>query len=194
MPASALIAEQSEIIRKGMVYLLENSGLFSTVNEAPCQANLYDQVKKHKPDILFVTPGMVDNAFFEKLKNHPEIKVKFAALVYSLFDENTLKNFDEVIQINDSKPKILRKINSLLKERTREESLPDLSLTAREIDVMKLLVRGLSNKEISSALFISTHTVMTHRKNITHKLNIKSVAGLTVYAMLNGIISMEDLE
>lgn len=193
MPASALIAEPSEIIRKGMVQILETSGLFSTVNEAPCQASLFDHVKKHKPDILFVTPGMIDGSFFEKLKNHPEIKVRVAALVYSLFDENTLKSFDEVFLINDSRPKILRKVNLLLKERTLEESLPDLSLTAREIEVLKFLVRGYSNKEISSALFISTHTVITHRKNITHKLNIKSVAGLTVYAMLNGLISMEDL-
>ena len=130
----------------------------------------------------------------DRFKSHPEIKVKVAALVYSLFDENTLKHFDEVFQIYDSRPKILRKINLLLKERIREESLPDMSLTVREIDVLKLLVRGHSNKEISTALFISTHTVISHRKNITHKLNIKSVAGLTVYAMLNGIISIEELD
>lgn len=194
MPAHAMIAEQSEIIRKGMVYLLETSGLFATIRETPCQTSLFDQIKKHKPDILFVNPAMIDGSFREKLKNSPELKVRLAALVYSLHDEITLKQFDGVIQINDTRARILRMLNTLLKEQTKEEQTSDQSLTAREVDVLKLLVKGLSNKEISSALFISTHTVMTHRKNITHKLNIKSVAGLTVYAMLNGIISLEELE
>ncbi len=194
MPANAMIAENSEIIRKGMVQLLESSGLFGLVRETPCQNSLFEQVRKHKPDILFVNPAMVDNSFREKLKNNPGLKVRLAAIVYSLFDENTLRHFDEVIQINDTRAKILRKLNNLLKERTHEETHTDQSLTAREIDVLKLLVKGLSNKEISAALFISTHTVMTHRKKITQKLNIKSVAGLTVYAMLNGIIIMEELE
>jgi len=194
MPAHAMIAEQSEIIRKGMVYLLETSGLFATIRETPCQTSLFDQIKKHKPDVLFVNPAMIDGSFREKLKNSPELKVRLAALVYSLHDENTLKQFDGVIQINDTRARILRMLNTLLKEQTKDEQSSDQSLTAREVDVLKLLVKGMSNKEISSALFISTHTVMTHRKNITHKLNIKSVAGLTVYAMLNGIISIEELE
>jgi len=194
MPASALIAEQSEIIRKGMVHLLEGSGLFAIIRETPCQASLFENLKKYKPDVLFVNPALIDSGFQEKLKSNPEIKIRLAALVYSLFDENTLRHFDEVIQINDTRAKILRKLNNLLKERTREETQPDQSLTVREIDVLRLLVQGMSSKEISSALFISTHTVMTHRKNITQKLNIKSVAGLTVYAMLNGFISIEELE
>lgn len=61
-------------------------------------------------------------------------------------------------------------------------------LTAREIDVLKQVALGLSNKEIGDRLFISVHTVITHRKNITEKLGIKSISGLTVYAILNGII------
>lgn len=194
MPANAMIAEQSEIIRKGMVYLLETSGLFATIRETTCQASLFDQIKKYKPDVLFVNPAMIDGSFREKLKNSPDLKIRLAAMVYSLHDEITLKQFDGVIQINDTRPRILRMLNTLLKEQIKEEQTADQSLTAREADVLKLLVKGLSNKEISSALFISTHTVMTHRKNITHKLNIKSVAGLTVYAMLNGIISLEELE
>jgi two-component system, NarL family, response regulator NreC len=52
----------------------------------------------------------------------------------------------------------------------------------------------MSTKEISSQLHISSHTVISHRKNITQKLNIKSVAGLTVFAILNGIINMDQLK
>jgi len=189
-----MIAEHSEIIRKGMVHLLESSGLFGIVRETPCSASLLDQVRRHQPDILFVNPGMIDATFRDKLKKTQEPQTRLAAIVYSLHDESTLKVFDEVILVNDTRAKILRKLNNLIKEQTSEEPHSDHSLTARELDVLKLLVKGLSNKEISTALFISTHTVMTHRKNITQKLNIKSVAGLTVYAMLNGIISMEELE
>jgi len=58
---------------------------------------------------------------------------------------------------------------------------------------LKLLIKGHSNKEISAKLFISTHTVISHRKNITQKLNIRSTAGLTVYAILHGLMSLEDL-
>ena len=59
---------------------------------------------------------------------------------------------------------------------------------------MACVARGLTNKEIAEDLFISTHTVITHRKNIVRKLGIKTVSGLTVYAILNKIIDMTDLQ
>lgn len=61
-------------------------------------------------------------------------------------------------------------------------------LSKREIDVLKLIVKGCLNKEIANTLNISVNTVLTHRKNITSKLGIKSVSGLSVYAMMNGLI------
>lgn len=67
-------------------------------------------------------------------------------------------------------------------------------LSLREIDVLKLVAVGKQNKDIADQLFISMHTVITHRKNITRKLGIKTVSGLTVYAILNGLISSADIE
>lgn len=64
------------------------------------------------------------------------------------------------------------------------------SLSDRERDVLVEIVKGLSNKEIADALCISVHTVITHRKNITRKLNIHSTAGLTIYAIVNGLIKI----
>ena len=55
------------------------------------------------------------------------------------------------------------------------------------------MVCGLSNKQIASRLFISLNTVLTHRKNIARKLNIHSVAGLTIYAIVNKIVEIEDI-
>ena len=63
-------------------------------------------------------------------------------------------------------------------------------LSEREKDVLIQVVRGLSNKEIADVLCISTHTVISHRKNITRKLNIHSTAGLTIYAIVNNLVDI----
>lgn len=67
-------------------------------------------------------------------------------------------------------------------------------LSTREVDVLQLIVKGITNKEIADKLNISLNTVLTHRKNITAKLGIKTVSGLTFYAIMNGIISGDDIE
>lgn len=67
-------------------------------------------------------------------------------------------------------------------------------LSEREKEIVALVVRGMKNKDIADKLFISVHTVLTHRKNISHKLNIHSVSGLTIYAIVNQIVKIEDLE
>lgn len=68
------------------------------------------------------------------------------------------------------------------------------SLSDREREVIVCVVKGLSNKEIAEKLFISVNTVMTHRRNISRKLQIHSPAGLTIYAIVNGLINLEDVK
>ncbi len=67
-------------------------------------------------------------------------------------------------------------------------------LSDREKEIVREVARGLTNKEIADKLFISVFTVTTHRKNITQKLGIKTIAGLTVYALMNGLISPDEIE
>lgn len=71
---------------------------------------------------------------------------------------------------------------------------PENVLSDREKEVVACVVRGMSNKEIAEQLFISANTVLTHRKNIFRKLDIHSVSGLTIYAIVNGIVKLEEVK
>lgn len=113
-----------------------------------------------------------------------------------LISENKTENIQfNVINISksinhivDSFQNILTEIDSVSKKEEKKEPL-----SAREIDVLKLIIKGKINKEIADELFISLNTVLTHRKNITSKLGIKTVSGLTFYAMMNGYITDTDI-
>ncbi|MBQ5714201.1 MAG: helix-turn-helix transcriptional regulator [Bacteroidaceae bacterium] len=67
------------------------------------------------------------------------------------------------------------------------------SVSEREKEIIVCLVQGLSNKEIAAQLFISVNTVITHRRNISRKLQIRSLAGLTIYAIANNLIDSKCL-
>lgn len=68
------------------------------------------------------------------------------------------------------------------------------TLSDREKEVIIEVVKGLSNKEIAENMFISVNTVMTHRRNISKKLNIHSPAGLTIYAIVNGLVNLDEIK
>ena len=78
---------------------------------------------------------------------------------------------------------------ALEQERNNKDNTADV-LSEREKEVLIQVAKGLSNKEIADVLFLSTHTVITHRKNIAAKLNIHSTAGLTIYAIANGLVTI----
>ncbi|MBO6249499.1 MAG: response regulator transcription factor [Bacteroidales bacterium] len=67
-------------------------------------------------------------------------------------------------------------------------------LSSREKEILVCVAKGMLNKEIADKLCLSIYTVITHRKNITRKLGIKTVSGLTLYALLNGLIDMSSVQ
>ena len=71
---------------------------------------------------------------------------------------------------------------------TEDLKIKNHELSSREIEVLKEIASGKIIKEIADSLNISVNTVLTHRKNISSKLGIRSVSGLSLYAMMNGII------
>ena len=87
--------------------------------------------------------------------------------------------------------KITGRINSF--QRNTPEN-KDTELSAREKEVLKSVAKGISNKEIANQLNISTHTVISHRKNICEKIGIKSAAGMTMYAVLKKIINIDEVD
>jgi DNA-binding NarL/FixJ family response regulator len=98
------------------------------------------------------------------------------------------------IYLSDDKDHIIRYVQDLLDQEgfgDKDPSITDLS--PRETTILRLISLGLTNKQIADKLFLSAHTVMTHRKNISSKLGIKSVSGLTVYAIVNNIITIEEV-
>ncbi len=101
--------------------------------------------------------------------------------------------FNEIVYFNDSSDMIINKLNRISLVQEEAIVLKQDELSDREIEVLSLLVQGLSNKEIADKLIISIHTVVTHRKNIIQKTGIKSQAGLTIYAISKKIISVEGL-
>jgi regulator of cell morphogenesis and NO signaling len=86
-----------------------------------------------------------------------------------------------------------------LLEKRRENQEPETKrgkreeLSEREKEIAKRVAKGMSNKEIAEVLFLSVHTVITHRRNISRKLGIHSSAGLTVYAIINNLIDIDEL-
>ncbi len=92
-----------------------------------------------------------------------------------------------VVSARDNYTTIVAAINHFLDEENNP-SLQIQSLSSREIEVLRLIAKGLTIKEIADVLFISVNTVNSHRKNITSKLGIRSASALSLYALMNGII------
>jgi DNA-binding CsgD family transcriptional regulator len=152
-------------------------------------------VKFDKPgiiDLVLIDPSFIQNnlPYFNKVVGEFE-RAKWVGVVFSYFEQNVLEQFDSLIHIGDKAEVIKRKIGKLLASDNLHESHIRNTLSEREIEVLKLLVEGNSTKGIADKLFISTHTVITHRKNISHKTGIKSVSGLTIYAVVNKIIALD---
>jgi DNA-binding CsgD family transcriptional regulator len=120
---------------------------------------------------------------------------KTIVLVNSLDGEKNNSYPSNYISIHSPQETIIEQFKQFfVKENGYTSTDTNKELSLREIEVLQLIVKGITNKEIADKLYISLNTVQTHRKNITTKLGIKTVSGLTFYAIMNGIISGEDIE
>lgn len=109
----------------------------------------------------------------------------------SLSEEDIVRRFNATITLYTSAEDVERIVAEAAEQPSEHNISESHELSDRERDVLVLVARGFTNKEIASELNISPHTVISHRKNIVHKTGIRSVAGLTVYAVLNKLVDSE---
>ena len=191
-----LIAETSPIISAGLTSFFEDMNQIMVASVVDNIEDLQDKIIVHNPDILIINPMMlgytIGNFFKQMSQNYPNINR--VALVTSYVDKNILKYFKEIIELNDNKQKVVSKILNLLNNNDETASQNEsVDLSNREVDVLVCVAKGMTNKDISDMLNISVHTVITHRKNIVKKTGIKSVSGLTVYALLNNLVEESEI-
>ncbi len=188
MKQRLLIVEPSEVILEGLKSVLDGQIRFKVLDPEMEITRLDERLVAAHPDIVLINPTLIDAPSRVRGEHH----VAVVALVYQYVERDVLKGFDAVVDIRDSRATIIETLAGVSPAED-EPGKSNYELTKRETAVLVQLAQGKTNKEIADALNVSVHTVISHRKNITHKTGIKSVAGLTVYAMLNNLIDESSL-
>ena len=188
-----IIAEPFPVLYEGLYHILSSSKYNYTLFRST-GLNDIQHIQLGTPiDIVLMNPVLVQNnaEAFTRLKSVMD-QTKWIGLVYGYFTPQLLSMFNGVIQISEPSNVIIATIQKHIDSEQITEAGPQQFLSERELEVLKLLVTGNSNKEIADKLFISAYTVISHRKNISLKTGIKSLSGLTIYAVIQNIISIEN--
>lgn len=187
-----LIITPSRIIARGLASILEEHGGFAVV------AALTDLSRENEPvvrdsmaDIVIADPVIFGYASRPVGRNRISdfTDAAVVALPTTVHDGECLKNYDDTIGVYDAPAVVTGKLRAAISHAAGK--VPDdgrEELSVREKEILVCVAKGMLNKEIADRFHISIHTVITHRKNITRKTGIKTVAGLTVYALLNNLI------
>jgi DNA-binding NarL/FixJ family response regulator len=214
-PIRILLADDHNVIRRGLRALLEGQPGFSVVAEAADGISAVEQAKAHKPDVVVLDIAMprlagtdaaeriaaeVPSAAIVILSMHADEgyvlrALKAGAKAYLLKDSAEGDLIDAIRVVSEGKAFFSPEVSRMLAEdyvretkARRAEDSYEL-LTAREREILHLLAEGKSNKDIASLLNLSQYTVETHRRNIQEKLNLHSLAELILYAVRKGVIS-----
>lgn len=191
------IAETSVIIRSGLALVLKRiQGMKILPIEVVSPESLSDCMRLHKPDILIINPSFPGFFDIRKFKEETQdLSIKCVALLCSVGDNSLLRNYDETFTLYDDPEVLKEKLNKLLNVTEQEEEGTGQDvLSSREKEIITCVVKGMTNKEIADSLFLSAHTVITHRRNIARKLQIHSPAGLTIYAIVNKLVELQDIK
>ena len=189
------IVEPYPIIAQGLKLMIEGIKDFdvATMVTDNCQYFMERLLSSH-PDILIINPDVLN---FKKRDDVEELITEtgcsyVVALVTQHCNADILKRYHAVIDISDTREKIESKLRKIVQ--TERVEVETNELTSREKEILVSVAKGMMNKEIADKYNLSIHTVITHRKNITKKTGIKSVSGLTVFAILNNLIDIQDIE
>lgn len=203
---SVLLADDHLLVRRGFRRMLEDDPAIRIAGEAGDGQEAVDLALLHRPDVVvmdFALPGMNGALATRRiLAQAPEIGVlvlsmhsepayvrnclQAGALGYLLKNAMDLELVDAVKNVAVGHRVLDPRLE--LRAVAAEESAPVLS--ARELEVLQLIVSGKSNKEIAPLLKLSANTVAVHRANIMQALNMHNTAELVVYAIRNGLVSI----
>ena len=187
-----LVVESSEIIFEGLSKILKESDERFNFLRVDCLKEASEILKSTTFQLI-----IINSAYFYNNKNAKlKIQSMFShhnviALISTNMDRGICSSFTDCIYMNDDKETIRLVLKKHLQTSNGKIEVNNEVLSEREIDVLKLLVRGYANKEIAEELFISTHTVVSHRKNISKKIGMKSTAAMAIYAAANNIIDID---
>ena len=179
---SCIIIHQSPVIQNGLNSILQslNADVREIMSTCPDSRIIREWI-----DLIV----FIDIKYHDMIQAHHVYLKRGKSLIIGLDFSETPQvpptHFDEVIFKSDNQGEIISKIERHL---TSLQAGSSKRISSREREILKLVASGNSNKQIAAKLFISIHTVITHRKNITMKLGVKSISGLTLYAIINNII------
>lgn len=191
-----VVAESSYLIQKGLEVILKKLGDNQIIQRMDKAEGLFESLSSLKPNILILNPDLLNGDFELVMKESAKLGTCKLVILSNKKSDEAKYPADAFLHYNDDQSQIFSCLESLKDEliKTGKTEKSDEPISAREKNILKHIALGLTNKEIADQLFISIHTVVTHRKNITQKLGIKSVSGLTVYAILNNLIAMDEVK
>ncbi len=203
-----VLAGTAYLMREGFKAIIKGNENISIIGEINKKTNMRTKLKSLQPDILVIDNDSMDPFDVDELSEIRELFASTKILVISDFlkKENVQKLLNggvlgyltkecernEILAALESIVRgekfICNKILDVILEKKRDEINLESDLTDREVEIIKLIAERYSNQEIAKKLFISIHTVYTHRKNIMKKLNLRSPVELILYAIDKGII------
>jgi two-component system, NarL family, nitrate/nitrite response regulator NarL len=210
-----LIADDHPVVRKGLQTCLSRQDRFRIVGEAADGDDALQKALELTPDVVLMDISMPRRdglAVTQELrKAAPQIKILILSMhsnkeyIFRIIQAgahgyiskeaspDALAKAIEAVQSGETffSPEIAQAaLSQLVSNNGKRE--PFAQLTSREREVLVLIAQGQSNKEIASLLGIGVRTIETHRERIMRRLDIHSVAGLTKFAIANGLVSLED--
>ena len=217
-PIRILVVDDHRIVRDGILSLMEDIDDIQVIGEASNGYEGVNLVDRLNPDVVLMDLMMPRMDGLEATrqisKKHPHIKVivltsfitddkvfpaiKVGAMGYLLKDtgsEELIEAIRGVYQGEPSlSPEIAKKVLLEVRQPDPDDRITPDPLTERELEVLKLVAMGKSNKQIAGELSISKHTVRTHVNHILSKLHLANRVQATLYALREGISSLEENE
>lgn len=192
-----LILEPSVIIAEGLKHVVDDLAGFDVCGMiTELEGGLEATLEAYDTDIIIADPAIADPqsrpGLHETIKNLTGVPV--LAILSSATDAGFVQDYEGQIYLTDKTAEVEQKISAAVCVNANETRGDGEELSAREKEILVCVAKGMLNKEIADYYNISIYTVITHRKNITRKTGIKTVAGLTVYALLNNLIDMNSME